>query len=1143
LAASYAQHLKNDPAVPLADVCFTANTGRLQSPFRAALIAESPTKAAEQLDAFARGAQGPARSVKPRNKAPKVAFLFSGQGSHFVGMGHQLYQTCPLFRATLEECDALLRPVLEQPLLTVLYPESGAASPLDETSYAQPALFALEYALARLWRSWGVEPSVVLGHSVGEYVAACVAGVMSLTEGLKLVASRGCLMQAMCQDGLTAAVFADLSRVAVACQPYAKEISIAAVNAPEHTVISGSRRAVEQAIALLEAEGVKTRRLEAAPAVHSSLMEPMLDAFATAAAQVAYGVPQVSLISNLTGSMLTVAPDAVYWRRQLRETVQFAAGIRTAQAHGCDVWIEMGPNATLVELGQQSLPGATGAWLPSLRVGRGDWEQLLASLAEVYVQGVGVDWIGFDRDYRRQRVPLPTYPFQRRRYWVEQKAVTSGTKDQTPVTTPVMRLLQEAKVAELTDSLIKAECLSGSEIAALPGVLQALVRRHQQELTTAALEDCFYELQWPTQPRPKPSVETSFEGPGMWLLLVDRHGVGQALATLLEECGQRCVLVEAGLACARVTPNRWQLNPTRPDDFTQLFADVVDRSSIPLRGVVHMWLLDTPEAGALTDSSLNAAQRMACGSVVTLVQQLVRQVAKEPPQLWMVTRDAVPAGPSPTLRGVAQAPVWGLGKVISLETPGVWGGLVDLSSDIEVGEAAQCLVDELSTSDDEDLAAWRGGQRYVARLERCQLRTQEPVSVSPESTYLITGGLGGLGLQLAEWLVTLGARYLVLLGRRRVATPAAQAAVQRLEARGTKVVIAQADVTDREGMERLFAEVRNSLPPLRGVAHAAGISGNCEITSVKADEVEGMETILRPKVLGTWILHELTRDLPLDFFLMFSSIASVWGAKGQGHYAAANHFLDAFAHYRRALGLPALSVDWGPWAGEGMATDEFRTWISRLGVMALRPGEALEALSRLLMTDCTQVTVAKVNWRTFKPVFEARRHRPLLEAVADKDQEICGAQPQEPPEAVVERLALAQCPPEKRLALIEQAVCNQIARVLGHSSSQSVDLHQSLMELGLDSLMVIELKNWIEKNLAVDVPLPYFFDAPSIGQLASQLLERLDTAAVSQGLQNELAVASGNSQEAGELLKNLDRLSNAEIDSLLNAMLHEGRQQ
>ncbi len=487
LASRYAQHLVDHPDVPLADACFTANTGRLENPHRAAVVGENPVQMMKQLQALAQGAAGAGHGgVGPRSTVPKIAFLFTGQGAQYVEMGRQLYETSPVFRGALEECDFLLRPVLEQPLLTVLYPAAGAASPVHETAYTQPALFALEYALAKLWRSWGVEPAVVLGHSVGEYAAACVAGVMSVAQALRLVATRARLMQALPQDGEMVAVFADATRVAAVCQPHAQAVSIAAVNSPENVVISGKRHAMRKIVAALTAQGVRTQQLQVSHAFHSPLMEPMLDAFEAAAAQVAFAVPQVPLVSSVTGSMLTAAPSAAYWCRQLRDTVQFAAGMATAQAQDCEVWIEMGPNATLLALGRQCVPLSTGVWLPSLRPGHGEWAQLLASLAEAYVQGVTVNWLGFDRDYQRRRIPMPTYPFQRRRYWVEQRATASPRTAQALATTPVMQLLQEAKVAELAESLTAAGRLSASEIAALPQILEALTEQHQREADRSA---------------------------------------------------------------------------------------------------------------------------------------------------------------------------------------------------------------------------------------------------------------------------------------------------------------------------------------------------------------------------------------------------------------------------------------------------------------------------------------------------------------------------------------------------------------------------------------------------------------------------------------------------------------------------------
>ncbi len=422
LAGCYIEYLEQNPTAVAADVCYSANVGRSHFNHRAAVTARDASELRQRLQALRDGSKSPgvrAGRVKLAT-APRIAFLFTGQGSQYAGMGRVLFETQPTFRKTLQQCDEILRDLLDQPLLEVLYPAHGQTSLLDETAYTQPALFALEYSLAKLWESWGVQPAALIGHSVGEYVAACVAGVFSLEDGLRLIATRSTLMQQLPHDGLMAVVFAPCERVESELESLHDRVSVAAANGPENTVISGQVEAVRALVERFAKDGVGTQLLTVSHAFHSPLMEPILDAFQAAAGKIQYQRPQIPLISNLTGRAIENEPvDAAYWRRHIRSTVRFAEGMSALAEQEMQAMLEVGPTASLAGMGRRCLPDAGVLWLPSLRKGQEDWPTLLDSLSQLYLLGAKIDWQGFDRDYARHRLILPTYPFERQRYWFD----------------------------------------------------------------------------------------------------------------------------------------------------------------------------------------------------------------------------------------------------------------------------------------------------------------------------------------------------------------------------------------------------------------------------------------------------------------------------------------------------------------------------------------------------------------------------------------------------------------------------------------------------------------------------------------------------------------------------------------------------
>ncbi|MGD1702704.1 polyketide synthase [Dapis sp. BLCC M229] len=491
LVTHYQKHLQTHPELELADVCHTANTGRSHFQHRLAILAQNQQQLTEKLLQL----QQPQPEITGvfsgklpnHSNPPKIAFLFTGQGSQYINMGRQLYQTQSVFRHAIDECDTILREELEHPLREIIYPQTdnSDSSIINQTNYTQPALFAIEYALCKLWQSWGIKPDAVMGHSIGEYVAATVGGIFSVKDGLKLIAKRGKLMQELTSGGQMVSVMANQSKVEELIRPYIEKVTIAAINGPESVVISGGAEAIESIVTRLESEEIKSKGLEVSHGFHSPLMEPMLEEFEKVANQVRYHQPQVKLISNVTGKQADERiRTAKYWVEHVREPVQFEMSMETLEELGYEVFLEIGPKPVLVVMGRECLVGKKKKWLGSLRPGKKDRVQMLESLGKLYVEGVKVDWSGFDQDDVRQKVVLPTYPFQRKQYSIEtstnghQKINSVTIKNQT---TPLLELLHQGETQKLVQQLETVGNLSQEEVNLLPKILELLLKQQQYE--------------------------------------------------------------------------------------------------------------------------------------------------------------------------------------------------------------------------------------------------------------------------------------------------------------------------------------------------------------------------------------------------------------------------------------------------------------------------------------------------------------------------------------------------------------------------------------------------------------------------------------------------------------------------------------
>jgi natural product biosynthesis luciferase-like monooxygenase protein len=670
------------------------------------------------------------------------------------------------------------------------------------------------------------------------------------------------------------------------------------------------------------------------------------------------------------------------------------------------------------------------------------------------------------------------------------------------------------------------------------------------------LAGLFYELQW--QPKVLSAALHSSSAavpvhPGTWLIFADRCGVGDALAKRFEAEGEKCVLVSAGDAYERLDEAHFRVHPGRPEDLLELFEEIGNGC----RAVVHLWSLDLPSEETTPDSR-NTMQALGCGSALSVVQVLARLDSRHLPRLWLVTQGAQPAGAMNHLIAVNQAPIWGFGRTCSIEHPELWGGLVDVDPDGTANDAAAQLQNILSQQGDEDQFALRKGAPWVARLVRSQAPGPSNVALRPDGTYVVTGGLVGVGFEVARWMMAKGARHLILLGRTRLPpreswdklrknSPSAGriAKLRALEREGVKVEYCSVDVADEAGMNDLFARLNSSAhPPIRGVMHAASVWGSQEgkslVRALLHLDASAFEQVFRPKVTGSWLLQRHLSHVEYDFMVFFSSAASICGSAGQGNYAAAGAFLDALAHRLRAAGKLALSINWGPISGagfgassDGLKVHEF--WESQ-GIKRINMSQVLDTLDRVLFEGRPQVGIMKIDWNALKDSFPQIARMPwardLFQQPSGDGAERAGLNSDG---ELKDTLRSARKP--ERPDLVQSYLCDAIAGLLRLQVSK-LEMDKPITNLGLDSLVALELRNRIQVDLGVPIPIVRLLHGPSIAELAVYLAELFDAEQSKTG--SSLLSDGGRAadeDEAASARAQVDKMSDQEVDVLLDRLM------
>lgn len=869
-------YLDAQPELNLADVSWTCQMGRHEFPWRRAFVADTAGNGLRTLSTG--GAEQIASGFA--NSEPHIVFLLSGQGSQYVNMGRELYQHEPVFRDNLDKCASYLLEPLGLDLRAVLYPsaegESAAAAQLNQTGLTQPALFAVEYSLAQWWISLGIKAAALLGHSIGEYVAACLAGVFKLEDALSIVSARARLMQHQRAGAMLAVSLAPGQVRLGGC------LSLAAINSHDQCVVSGPTDEIRKLQHDLDQQSIACRRLSTSHAFHSAMMDPMLAPFEAILRNISYQPPKIPYLSNLTGTWITAgeATDPAYWLRHLRSPVQFSECLANLSLMSNQVMVEVGPGDTLSALARHQ-GGATVMALQSLphpRESSGALRYALQTLGQLWTLGAKVDWSALHAGAAPRRVSLPTYPFEHQEFWIEPNQ---------PQVSPLVRHASPEKDGEQTSL----------------GELLLYARKWQRE----------------------PSAAVSPHDSCCWLLFKDGLGLADQIAANLIAKGDEVVLISAGPTYEEHDSATYTLSPDRREDYDALISALVRSGRLPKR-ILHLWSVSSLQEALRLDEALALSflspmflaqalgSRDLAGIDIALVSNSMQQVSIE------------------GVQNPVHAMLLGPARVMPLELPGIECRSIDV--DLSGGDVSQCadqILAEILAPNESKGVALRGGERFIETLMPLTLPdVLESDRIQPGRVYVITGGLGGMGLIIAAHLAREFQARLVLIGRTAVPPEAEWTALlsdfnvgdaERMRLKklieikkdAGALLVVQGDVTDLEQMQSVVSLTMKTFGKIDGVLHAAGV---LEDGPLMLKTPESAARVLAPKVLGTLVLEEALRDVPVRDFVLFSSISSIDPPAGQIDYAAANAFLDAFALSRQG---PFRVINWGAWRGVGMA--------------------------------------------------------------------------------------------------------------------------------------------------------------------------------------------------------------------------------
>jgi acyl transferase domain-containing protein/acyl carrier protein len=1032
-----------NPDLSLADLAFTYQVGKRHMAQRRVILCN------RKNDSWVPELSSPnVISGVVRTTAPRIVFMFPGQGSQYPNMARDLYEANPFFKKTVDSQLIFIKSEFNLDLREIMFPspnklQAGHAE-VTQTAFAQPALFIVEYALAQLLISWGIRPDAMIGHSLGEFVAACVAGVFSIEQALRVVVNRGRLMQ---QQAPGAMLAVPLSEKAVN-RRLREGLSIAVVNGPSACVVSGPTAAIEELKQSLTAEAISSHLLETSHAYHSQTMEGALAPFKAVMAREKLQAPKIPYMSNVTGSWIEIAQatDAAYWAKQLRETVRFGNAVEEILKMPNTLLLEVGPGQALSALSKQQFSDAvTLATLPvrkQMNSGKNDVEALLTAIGKLWVQGVAVQWEAVHQGEQRRRVPVPTYPFEKQRYWIGGE--------------------------EPIKSLANA----------------------QQEVKREALDQWFYLPTWQQTPPAEALPQRTLPENGCWLILMDGTGLGDQLGEQLEAAGQKVISIRTDPKTAKGRPLEYVFS-TRSKENVESLMKELSQSGLRPHTIVNFW---TTAPDAVDSGAATALEQFT--SLLELVQAISTTGRDASMEMFLISNGFSDFAKTEQARSY-NAPLVGAAQVVSQECPGLQCRCIQISSNSQ-GQIHQ-LIDEMKAANHSPIVSYALGQRWSQAYSKALLPDKD-VAHTPlrmRGTYLITGGLGGLGLVVAEFLATELEANLVLVN----STPfldrekwdeqikvlpendRVRAQIEKileLESLGSEVLVLNANVANVEEVERAFLTAASKFGKIDGIFHLAGVPGAGLVQFKNADS---SARVFQSKVFGTEVLAAMAERFPVEFMVMFSSITSVTGGIGQVDYCAASRFLDAVAQ----SGDPAkntrfISIAWDAWQSDKWQDPALSAFPKLRDLLKMRrkqfgitSTEGMAVLRRVLASSFSHIIVSTQDLHT-----AIESHDKYSRSVVSEQSRTERA----PRNAGTDSGARAgYVAPRNPL---EEQIAELWEKILG---THPIGIHDDFIELGGHSLLAIELTARLRETFHTDMPLKAIFESRTIAALASMIAQ------------------------------------------------------